>query len=57
MELQDLFEVILGRPLVKQNFRVKISKYVEELDELQTNVGHRPAKLYKLKSLTINEIG
>ncbi len=55
-EVQDLYELILGYPLVKQNFRVKIKKYVEELDEYQNHVGHRPAKLYQLRNLNLSEL-
>lgn len=55
-EIQELYELILGYPLVKQNFRVKIKKYVEELNEYQNNVGHRPAKLYRLKQLNLSEV-
>lgn len=56
-DVQDIYEILLSRELVKQNFRVKIAKYIEESDKKQDKVGHRPAKLYKLKKLNINSIG
>ena len=56
-EVQSLYELLLGKKLVKQNFRVKIAKFVSPVEEMQVNVGHRPAKLYKLKELNIDEIG
>lgn len=48
-EIQKVYEVILGKKLVKQNFRKWIDKFVEELDEKQEEVGHRPAMLYRYK--------
>ena len=48
-ELQKLYETILGVTLDKRNFRKKIIKMdlLLELDEKQTGVAHRAAKLYK----------
>lgn len=48
-DIQKVYEVILGKKLVKQNFRKWIDRFVEELDEKQEDVGHRPATLYKYK--------
>ena len=48
-EIQQVYEVILGKKLVKQNFRKWVDKFVEELEEKQGEVGHRPATLYKYK--------
>lgn len=48
-EIQQVYEVILGKKLVKQNFRKWVDKFVEELEEKQVEVGHRPATLYKYK--------
>lgn len=52
-QIQKVYEVILGKKLVKQNFRKWIDKFVEELDEKQEEVGHRPAILYKYKEKKI----
>ena len=47
--LQHLYEVILERPLDKRNFRKKILSMdvLEELDEIETDVAHRAARLYR----------
>ncbi len=47
-QLQKIYEVILGIPLDKRNFRKKISNlsYIVPLNEKETAVSHRPAKLY-----------
>ncbi|HEY9363802.1 MAG TPA: NUDIX domain-containing protein [Chitinophagaceae bacterium] len=51
-ELQDLYQSILGIQLDRRNFRKKISlkDWLEDLDEMEKNVPHRPGKLYKVKS-------
>ena len=48
-QLQNLYEVILSKPLDKRNFRKKMLSYdiLKELDEKQEGVSYRAAKLYK----------
>ena len=48
-ELQHLYEVILEAPLDKRNFRKKIlgTGLLIELEEIQQDVAHRAARLYK----------
>lgn len=46
-ELQQVYEVILDRKLLKANFRRKISGMVIETDKHVRDVGHRPSKLYR----------
>lgn len=48
-ELQRLYETVLGQPLDKRNFRKKILNMglLIELNEKQTGVAHRAAKLYQ----------
>jgi 8-oxo-dGTP diphosphatase len=48
-ELQDLYEALLGTSFDKPNFRKKILSMdlLVQLKEVQTNVSHRPAKLFK----------
>ena len=48
-QLQHLYEVILDRELDKRNFRKKIlgMDVLEELDEVETDVAHRAARLYR----------
>jgi len=47
--LQSMYEKILDRPLDKRNFRKKILSMgiLEELDEIETDVAHRAARLYR----------
>lgn len=49
LELQALYEAILGRKLDKPNFRRKILKmnFLERCKEKQTDVSHRAANLYR----------
>jgi 8-oxo-dGTP diphosphatase len=48
-ELLELYETLLGCKFDKPNFRKKIlgTDLLIPLDEVQKNVSHRPAKLYK----------
>ena len=48
-QLQQMYEVILERELDKRNFRKKILKMdlLVELDEVQKDVAHRAARLYR----------
>ena len=48
-QLQHLYEAILERPLDKRNFRKKVLslELLEELDEVQQDVAHRAARLYR----------
>lgn len=55
-EIQKVYEVILGKKLVKQNFRKWVDKFVEELNEKQEEVGHRPATLYRYKEKNTHTI-
>jgi 8-oxo-dGTP diphosphatase len=48
-ELQHLYETVLERPLDKRNFRRKVlaMDFLEETDEIQQDVAHRAARLYR----------
>lgn len=48
-QLQGLYEKILDRELDKRNFRKKILNMgiIEELDEIEADVSHRAARLYR----------
>lgn len=46
-ELQQVYEVILGKELLKANFRRKISELVIETNESTKDKAHRPSKLYR----------
>jgi 8-oxo-dGTP diphosphatase len=48
-ELQNLYSSILGVPLDRRNFRKKFLTmgFLVDLNEMETDVPHRPGKLYK----------
>lgn len=49
-ELQQVYEVILGKELLKANFRRKVADKVIETDRVRKDEGHRPSKLYAFNS-------
>ena len=48
-QLQHLYEVILDRDLDKRNFRKRVlaMEFVKETNEIQKDVAHRAARLYR----------
>jgi len=50
-EIQTLYEAILKMKLDTRNFRKKILQmnFLKETDKFQSNVSHRPAKLYRFE--------
>lgn len=52
-ELQQVYEILLGRKLIKSNFRRWVSKIVEETDKTKKEGAHRPSRLFKLKNEAI----
>jgi 8-oxo-dGTP diphosphatase len=48
-QLQQLYEAVLEKPLDKRNFRKKVLALdlLEELDEVEEDVAHRAARLYR----------
>ena len=57
-QLQQMYEKILDRKLDKRNFRKKILKMgiIEELDEIETEVAHRAARLYRFDKTKYNRM-
>ena len=49
-QLQRVYELLLGKPLYKANFRKKIAPLVEETDRSTSGDAHRPSKFYRLRS-------
>ena len=49
-ELQQVYEVILGKKLLDPAFRRIIAGKVEKTDKMKTGGGHRPSHLYKYKN-------
>lgn len=56
-ELQSLYEAILNTKMDRRNFRKKffLMNWLIDLDELETNVSHRPGKLYKFNIKIIKD--
>lgn len=46
-ELQQVYEVILDKELLKAAFRRKVAELVAETDHYTENAGHRPSRLYR----------
>lgn len=46
-QLQQVYEVILGRPLLKAAFRRKVAPLVRPTDGQALPAGHRPSRLYE----------
>ncbi len=57
-QLQKLCEVVLDLQLDNRNFRKKVLKlgYVEQLEEKQKGVKHKPARLYSFNREIFNEL-
>lgn len=49
-ELQQVYEIILGKKLLDPAFRRIISDKVEKTNKMKTGGGPRPSVLYKYKS-------
>ena len=50
-QLQKVQETIMNISVLPANFRRKIAAYVEETDAFTQGAGHRPAKLYRRKTV------
>ena len=48
-ELQKVYEIILGTPLYKANFRKKIAGRIEETEKMTSGGKHRPSRIYRKK--------
>ncbi|KOP68275.1 ADP-ribose pyrophosphatase [Bacillus sp. FJAT-18019] len=46
-ELQQVYEVIMDKELLKAAFRRKVAELVTETDHYTENAGHRPSRLYR----------
>jgi len=57
-QLQQLYEVVLERELDKRNFRKKILSMgiLQELDEMESGVAHRAARLYRFNKTNYQEL-
>lgn len=48
-QLQRVYEILLGKPLYKANFRKKIAPLVEETPRSTSGDAHRPSRYYRLR--------
>ena len=48
-QLQRVYEILLGKPLYKANFRKWIAPRIEETERMETGGAHRPSRIYRLK--------
>ncbi|WP_178022111.1 NUDIX domain-containing protein [uncultured Paenibacillus sp.] len=48
-ELQQVYEIIMDKELLKAAFRRKVADLVAETDEYTEKAGHRPSRLYRRK--------
>ena len=57
-ELQSLYEAILNTKMDRRNFRKKffLMDWLVDLDELETDVSHRPGKLYKFNDVHLKDL-
>ena len=51
-ELQQVYEVILGKKLLDPAFRRIIADKVEKTEKMKTGGGHRPSYMFRYKNLT-----
>ena len=49
-QLQRVYEILLGKPLYKANFRKKIAPLVEQTERSTAGDAHRPSKYYRLRA-------
>lgn len=56
-QLQNLYEAIMGTPMDNRNFRKKVLRadYLIPLQEKQSNVSHKPARLYRFDRKVFDE--
>jgi hypothetical protein len=55
-ELQQVYEVLLSKKLIKPNFRQMIGRKVEKTQKTKKDGAYRPSTLYRLKKSSIIEL-
>ena len=48
-QLQKVYEILLGKPLHKANFRRKVMPMVEETERMTAGDAHRPSRIYRVR--------
>lgn len=49
-QLQRVYEILLGKPLYKANFRRRVAPLIEETERMTSGDAHRPSRIYKEKT-------
>ncbi|MDE5931427.1 MAG: ADP-ribose pyrophosphatase, partial [Lachnospiraceae bacterium] len=48
-ELQEVYEIILGKKLLAAAFRRTIAEKLEDTGKMTSNAGHRPSRIYRYR--------
>lgn len=49
-QLQRVYEILLGKPLYKANFRRRVAPLIEETERMTSGDAHRPSRIYREKT-------
>ena len=49
-QLQRVYEILLGKPLYKANFRRRVAPLIDETERMTSGDAHRPSRIYKEKT-------
>ena len=52
-ELQEVYEIILGKKLLQAAFRRTISEKLEYTGKMTSNAGHRPSRIFRYKKVPL----
>ena len=44
-----MYEILLGKPLYKANFRRRVAPLIEETERMTSGDAHRPSRIYREK--------
>lgn len=53
-ELQEVYEIILGKKLLQAAFRRTISEKLENTGKMTSNAGHRPSRIFRYKKAPLD---
>lgn len=48
-QLQRVYEILLGKPLYKANFRRRVAPLIDETERMTSGDAHRPSRIYREK--------
>lgn len=54
-ELQEVYEIILGKKLLQAAFRRTIAEKLEDTGKMTSNAGHRPSRIFRYKKSSSGE--